>query len=72
MVSNTDGSGALKIAARQASMTFFAGAYFNPRWSPHGQRIAALVSNTDPSGQNDGLVEIDIATGKEKPLPGRR
>ncbi len=72
MASNTDGSGARKIATRQASRTFFAGAYWNPRWSPDGQRIAALVSNTDPSGQNDGLVEIDIATGKEKPLPGRR
>jgi serine/threonine protein kinase/Tol biopolymer transport system component len=72
MVSNTDGSGARKIAARKASMTFFAGAYWEPRWSPDGQRIAALVSNTDSSGQNDGLVEIDLATGKEKPLPGRR
>jgi serine/threonine protein kinase/Tol biopolymer transport system component len=72
MVSNTDGSGARKIAARKASMTFFAGAYWEPRWSPDGQRIAALVSNTDSSGQNDGLVEIDVATGKEKPLPGRR
>jgi Tol biopolymer transport system component len=72
MASNTDGSGARKIAARLASRTFFAGAYWNPRWSPDGQRIAALVSRPDPSGLNDGLVEIDIATGKEKPLPGRR
>jgi eukaryotic-like serine/threonine-protein kinase len=72
MVSNTDGSGARKIAARKASMTFFVGAYWEPRWSPDGQRIAASVSNTDPSGQNDGLVEIDVATGKEKSMPGRR
>jgi serine/threonine protein kinase/Tol biopolymer transport system component len=72
MVANVDGSEARKIAARKASMTFFIGAYWEPRWSPDGQRIAAAVSDADPSGQNDGLVEIDAATGKEKPIPGRR
>jgi Tol biopolymer transport system component len=72
MVVNADGSGARKLTARKASMTYFAGAYSIVRWSPDGQRIAAFVSNTDPGGQNDGLVEIDVLTGQEKPMPGRR
>jgi hypothetical protein len=32
-------------------MTFYTGAYSMVRWSTDGQRIAALVSNADPSGQ---------------------
>jgi Tol biopolymer transport system component len=72
MVGNADGSEARKVAARKASMTFYTGAYSMVRWSPDGQRIAALVSNADPSGQTDGLVEIDVATSREKPMPGRR
>jgi Tol biopolymer transport system component len=31
-----------------------------------------LVADADPSGQTDGLIEIDVATGKGKPMPGRR
>src|ERR1700730_11418934 len=72
MVANADGSGARKLAARKASMTYYAGAYSMVRWSPNGQRIAALVSTRDPSGQTDGLFEIDVATSREKPMPGRR
>jgi Tol biopolymer transport system component len=70
MVANADGSGARKLAARKASMTYYTGAYSMVRWSPDGQRIAALVSTADPSGQTDGLVEIDVATSREKPMPG--
>ena len=72
MLANADGSEARKVAARKASMTFYTGAYSMVRWSPDGQRIAASVSTADPSGQTDGLVEIDVATSKEKPMPGRR
>jgi eukaryotic-like serine/threonine-protein kinase len=72
MVANADGSEARKVAARKASMTYYTGAYSMVRWSPDGQRIAASVSNPDPSGQTDGLVEIDVATNKEKPMRGRR
>ena len=72
MVANADGSGARKLAARKASLTYYTGAYSMVRWSPDGQRIAALVSNADPNGQTDGLLEIDVATNKEKPMPGRR
>ena len=72
MVANADGSGARKLAARKVSPTYYTGAYSMVRWSPDGQRIATLVSDADPSGQTDGLVEIDVATSKEKPMPGRR
>ena len=72
MVANADGSEARKVAARKASMTYYAGAYSIVRWSPDGQRITALVSTADPSGLTDGLVEIDAATSREKPMPGRR
>jgi serine/threonine protein kinase/Tol biopolymer transport system component len=72
MVANADGSEARKVATRKASLTYYTGAYSMVRWSPDGQHIAALVSNPDPSGQTDGLVEIDAATNKEKPMPGRR
>jgi eukaryotic-like serine/threonine-protein kinase len=71
MVANADGSGARKIAARK-SMSYFEAAYSQVQWSPDGQRIASLVSDADPSGQKHGLVEIDVVTGKEKPMPGRR
>jgi Tol biopolymer transport system component len=72
MVANTDGSGTRKIAARKASKTFYADTYSIVRWSPDGRHIASLVSTADPGGENDGFVEIDVATGKEKPMPGRR
>jgi serine/threonine protein kinase/Tol biopolymer transport system component len=72
MVANADGSGARKLAARKASLTYYTGAYSMVRWSPDGQRIAALVSNADPNGQADGLVEVDVSTSKEKAMPGRR
>src|SRR2546425_3704450 len=57
MVANADGSGARKIAARK-SVSYFEAAYSQVHWSPDGQRIASLVSDADPSGQNYGLVEI--------------
>jgi len=70
MVANADGSGARKLAARKVSgVSPWSG---KVQWSPDGQRIATLVKDADPSGQNYGLVEIDVATGKEKPMPGRR
>jgi Tol biopolymer transport system component len=72
MVANADGSGVGKLAARKASSTYYTGGYSMVRWSPDGQRIAALVSNADSNGQADGLVEVDVSTSKEKAMPGRR
>jgi serine/threonine protein kinase/Tol biopolymer transport system component len=73
MVANADGSGARELTARKVSGYPAQGkAFDNVKWSPDGQRIATLVTDADPSGQTDGLIEIDVATGKEKPMPGRR
>src|SRR4029077_17277840 len=70
MVANADGSGARKLATRKVSgVSPWSG---KVQWSPDGERIATLVKDADPSGQNCGLVEIDVATGKEKRMPGRR
>lgn len=73
MVANADGSGARELTARKVSGYPAQGKAFDSvKWSPDGQRIAMLVADADPSGQTDGLIEIDVATGKGKPMPGRR
>jgi eukaryotic-like serine/threonine-protein kinase len=70
MVANADGTGARKVAMHKASVAY--GSYRVVHWSPDGQRIIALVSERNQSGMLDGLIEIDIAAGTEKPMPGRR
>jgi eukaryotic-like serine/threonine-protein kinase len=72
MVANADGSGARRLAAGKVSGLLSLGGYNKVQWSPDGLRIATFVKDTDPSGQNYGLVEIDVVTGKERPMPGRR
>jgi eukaryotic-like serine/threonine-protein kinase len=67
MVANSDGSGARKLAEQTG-----AGVYLAVKWSPDGRRIAGYVSEADSSGNNFRLMEIDVATGKEKPIPGPR
>jgi eukaryotic-like serine/threonine-protein kinase len=70
MVANADGSGIRKVNGRQVSRAY---SYTIIRWSPDGQRLAALLRNSDdPSGLSMALVEINSATGVEKPMPGRR
>jgi eukaryotic-like serine/threonine-protein kinase len=70
MIANIDGSGPRKIASKQSNPEF--GDYGAVSWSPDGRRI--VVSVSDPKNPNglSGLDEVDIATGAEKPLPGRR
>jgi serine/threonine protein kinase len=71
MVSNSDGSGARKLANHKAHFQYD---IFNIlRWSPSGKFIVALVTDTDdPNGMQGLLVMIDAATGVQQPLPGRR
>jgi Tol biopolymer transport system component len=69
MVVNADGSGARILATRKASVLL--GSYQQVQWSPDGKRIAALVAEADPGALNEELVEIEVATGKEKPMPLR-
>jgi len=70
MIANADGSGAHKIASKQSNPEF--GDYGAVCWSPDGKRI--VVSESDPKNPNglSGLDEVDVATGAEKPMPGRR
>jgi Tol biopolymer transport system component/predicted Ser/Thr protein kinase len=70
MEARADGSGARKLDSRKASMLL--GSYQLADWSPDGRRIAAVVSEADPKGQDAELVEIEVATGREKPMPVRR
>jgi eukaryotic-like serine/threonine-protein kinase len=67
MVANADGSGARKLAEQKGASEYLA-----VQWSPDGQRIAGAVNEPHPSGNNFKLVEIEVATGKEKPIPGPR
>ena len=69
MSAKADGSGARKLAGYPGSVT---SSGYSVRWSPDGQRIAALDLNVgDPNGLNAGLLEIDVATGRRKPMAGR-
>jgi Tol biopolymer transport system component len=71
MIAKADGTGARKLSSRKASASY--GNYRALRWSPDGRRIAALtVEEKGPGGTLFGLSEIDVSTGKEKPLGGPR
>ena len=69
MIANRDGSGTREIAHHRMS---FLGAYQTVGWSPDGKRIAAITADPAPGGLTGGLVEVDVATGTEKPVPGKR
>ncbi|MGH9502805.1 MAG: protein kinase domain-containing protein, partial [Terriglobales bacterium] len=68
MIAKSDGSGARKVADHPGSI---ANSGFAVRWSPDGRRIAVINSLDDPNGLSVGLLEVDIATGQMKPMPGR-
>ena len=70
MEASADGSGARMIESRKASVLL--GSYQLAEWSPDGRHVAAVVLEADSKGQDAELVEIEVATGKEKPMPVRR
>ena len=70
MTAKSDGTGARTVAEYAGSV---ATSGYVVRWSPDGQRIAALAKNiNDPNGLGVGLFEVDAATGTQKAMPGRR
>jgi DNA-binding winged helix-turn-helix (wHTH) protein/Tol biopolymer transport system component len=68
MLAKADGSGSRKLAGYPGWVP--SGGYI-VRWSPDGQRIAAARHINDPEGLVVGLLEVDVATGRQKPMPGR-
>ena len=70
MIANADGSNPRKIASKPSNPAY--GDFGTVRWSPDGKRI--IVSTSDPAnpGGLSGLDEVGVATGAEKPMPGRR
>jgi len=70
MIANADGTDPRKVASKPSNPEY--GDYGIVRWSPDGKRI--VVSTTDPKNPAglSGLDEVDLSTGAEKPMPGRR
>ena len=68
MVANIDGSEAHTLATRKMSM--LSGFYLSAAWSPDGKRIASFFIDPTEGGQNYKLVEVDTASGAEKPIEG--
>src|SRR5262249_8104946 len=67
VVANADGAGTHVLATHPANFSYQN--YQAIRWSPDGRRIATVISDLDdPNGLNVGLIEIDLSSGKEKPL----
>ena len=68
MVAGADGSGPREISRHPLS---FLGGYEAVKWSPDGKRIAASVIGGLSGSQSGRLVEVDVATGKERPALDR-
>jgi Tol biopolymer transport system component/predicted Ser/Thr protein kinase len=71
MLANADGSDAKTLAVRKPTGIYATGAYLDVEWSSDGRHIAALIDDPQPDGQNLKFVEIDVATGAQKPMQGR-
>jgi Tol biopolymer transport system component len=67
MLANADGSSASKLAVRKGIGT---GAFSTVKWSPDGKRIATFITESDSSGNNFKLAEIEVATGTLKLAQG--
>ncbi|MFZ0231520.1 MAG: protein kinase [Candidatus Acidiferrales bacterium] len=76
MVANADGSDARMLAVRKSSGIssddYAYGGYQDVEWSPSGRDIAALIFNPSSDGMNSKFLDVDVATGTQKPLPGGR
>jgi eukaryotic-like serine/threonine-protein kinase len=68
-IAGADASAPRKLSSRKVA--YPAGSYLAVRWSPDGRRIAASVATSSQTGQFLGLIEVDVATGREQPIAGR-
>ncbi len=71
MIANSGGSGAKELAVRKTASGSNQG-YQSLAWCPDGRIIAATVNDPEPDGQNFEIMQIDVMTGAQKPMPGRR
>jgi eukaryotic-like serine/threonine-protein kinase len=71
MIAKSDGSGAKQLAVWKTASGGNLG-YQDIAWFPDGRTIAAVVDDPEPGGQNFEFVMIEVATGAQKPMPGRR
>jgi len=67
-IAGLDGSAPRELSSRKVAVP--AGSYLQVQWSPDGRRIAAAVATSKQSGQFIGLIEVDTATGVERPIAG--
>jgi hypothetical protein len=75
MVANADGSAIRTLAARKISIEMdegLRGEYRVVRWSPDGRRIVGIRTDSDSSGNNAALWEIDASSGAEKLTRGKQ
>lgn len=68
-IAKSDGSEPRQLASHKIS--FPSECYVIIRWSPDGRRIAAVNYLAQQNSNAFGLVEVDIATGREQPIAGR-
>ena len=71
MISNPDGTNARKLAEKPTTATAVTD-YGIVRWFPDGKKIAVTTGEAGNPDALSGLTEVDITTGTQKPMPGRR
>jgi Tol biopolymer transport system component/DNA-binding winged helix-turn-helix (wHTH) protein len=67
MIANADGSGVYRLATRPASQRFRFHA-----WSPDGTVIASAAGTGELGGAQQVLLEVRVADGVEKTIPGQK
>jgi serine/threonine protein kinase len=69
LIANSDGSEPRQLASHKIS--FPGESYLIIRWSPDGRRIAAVSYLTKETSDSFGLVEVDVASGREQLVAGQ-
>jgi serine/threonine protein kinase/Tol biopolymer transport system component len=70
MMANQDGTGARVLVSEKVRALF--ANLVSMHWSPDGKHITVLRRNqNDPNGMLAQLEEVEVASGKMRPMPGR-